>query len=182
MDFVASAEVIQGTMTVEDGHFLSAEQLRPGIFVILDLPWFKHNFTLNSFKIRSADQVQELRALKLGRYRFDPAKSDAPDASSPQAQQAVALPAAPPPVRPDSAGSIDPAEQERRERLAAASAWRDQVANVERAFGKATAVMKNLNRNLLARPKETLEEMGELAISFGPLEALNGLIDRLRGR
>ena len=82
MDFVASAEVIQGTMTVEDGHFLSAEQLRPGIFVILDLPWFKHNFTLNSFKIRSADQVQELRALKLGRYRYDPAKSDAPDASS----------------------------------------------------------------------------------------------------
>ena len=27
-----------------------------------------------------------------------------------------------------------------------------------------------------------MEEMGELAISFGSLEALNGLIDRLRGR
>lgn len=27
-----------------------------------------------------------------------------------------------------------------------------------------------------------MEEMGELAISFGSLDALNGLIDRLRGR
>ena len=87
-------------MTAEDGHFLSAEQLRPGVFVILDLPWFKHNFTLNSFKIRSADQVQELRELKLARYRYDPAKSDGLDVSVPPAQAAAALPEAPPPAAP----------------------------------------------------------------------------------
>ncbi len=150
-------------MTSEDGHFLSAEQLRPGVFVILDLPWFKHNFTLNSFKIRSAEQVQELRDLKLARYRYDPARSDQPDAPEPAASPLGAQPVvAQPNTGETAAAELDPAEQLRREKLAAVSAWRDQVANVERAFGKATAVMKNLNRNLLARPKETLEEMGEL--------------------
>lgn len=145
-------------MTAEDGHFLSAEQLRPGVFVILDLPWFKHNFTLNCFKIRNADQVQALRELKLSRYRYDPARSDALDASASSAEERLELPS----TVAESVASRDPAEQAHRERLAAVSAWRDKVANAEKAFGKATSVMKNLNRNLLARPKETLEEMGEL--------------------
>jgi putative nucleotidyltransferase with HDIG domain len=36
------------------------------------------------------------------------------------------------------------------------------IANVERAFGKAVATMKSLNRNLVSKPQETLSEMGEL--------------------
>lgn len=140
----------------EEAHYLSAEQLRPGVYVILDVAWFRHSFTLNSFKIRNAEQVRELRELKLPRYRFDPRRSDAAETLNP-------VPPPPEPPKADTAKpELDAATLAQREKLAAVSAWRDTVANVERAFSKASTVMKNLNRNLIARPKETLEEMGGL--------------------
>lgn len=152
-------------------HFLTAEELRLGVFVIIDLPWFKHPFTLNSFKIKGEDQLRDLRALKLARYRYDPERSD--PASIPLATGATATSVAASATSADAdsappadaaavtePGSDDPAMRAKRERMANLNARREQVANVERAFTKATAVMKNLNRNLMARPKETLEDMG----------------------
>lgn len=147
-------------MTPEIAHFLAPEQLRPGVFVMLDIPWFRHSFTLSSFKIRSEEQVRELRALRLAQYRYDPERSDAPDTLAPMGG-VLAKPL--PPVDPAPAVAVlDPVQQARLARKAAALRWRGKVNDVERAFSKATAVMKNLNRNLLARPKETLEEMGNL--------------------
>jgi len=149
-------------MADETGNYLSPEQLRPGVFVMLELPWFQHSFTLSSFKIRSDEQVRELKSLKLARYRYDPERSDAAESlralssATPSVTVPVAAEAAREPDRED------PAMAAKRQRLVAMAAWRGKVENVERAFGKATAVMKNLNRNLLARPNETLEEMGAL--------------------
>jgi putative nucleotidyltransferase with HDIG domain len=60
-----------------------------------------------------------------------------------------------PPVETD-------AERSLRERRAAIAQRQEHIANVERAFSKAIGTMKNLNRNLLAKPKETLEDMGSL--------------------
>lgn len=153
--------------TVSDeskSSFVSAEQLRVGLFVELDLPWFKHNFTLSSFKVRSDEQVRELRALALPRYWFDPQRSD-PQAVAALAALAV-VPSVPPPSQtapatPSQSIETD-AQRERHQRKAMLAKRQEQIANVERAFGKAIATMKNLNRNLLARPKETLEEMGAL--------------------
>src|SRR3990167_9080378 len=99
------------------GHFLSVDQLRLGIFVMIDLPWFKHNFTLNSFKIRNEDQLRELRSLKLPRYRYDPDRSD------PLAIAALSAPAAPSmmsaPVVPVDAIPESDAQLATRERIAA---------------------------------------------------------------
>ena len=154
-------------MDNHEGHFLTAAQLRPGVFVILDLPWFQHSFTLSSFKVKTDAQVQELRSLKLLRYRYDPERSDpaAVDTTVNQrkTQTAHAQVAEIEPVKivtpaPDS----DPAMEAKRQRVADLGKWRSKVDNVERAFGKATAVMRGLNRNLLAKPKETLEEMGSI--------------------
>lgn len=143
------------------GNFLSADQLRQGIFVMIDLPWFKHNFTLNSFRIRNDDQLRELRSLQLPRYRYDPDRSD------PHAVAAL-LATVPPSSTTAPTAPVEPsmpesdAELATRERIAVQTKRREQIANVERAFTKAVATMKNLNRNLLSRPKETLEEMGVL--------------------
>ncbi len=146
-------------MAKENAHFLAPEQLRPGVFVMLEVSWIKHSFTLSNFKIRNDEQVRELRALKLERYRYDPDRSDPAPASDIAANPAAnqAKPAAAAPVL-----EPDPAVLAQQERLAAVAQWRGRVDKVERAFGQATAAMKNLNRNLLARPKETLEEMGGL--------------------
>lgn len=143
------------------GSFLSADKLRVGIYVMLDIPWFKHNFALNSFKIRNDDQLRELRALKLAQYCYDPARSD-PLAASEVSGTPPLAPVAEVDAQTQLSDEADPALQAKRARMAALVKRREQVAHVERAFSKATAVMKNLNRNLLAKPKETLEEMGAL--------------------
>lgn len=146
-------------------NYLSADQLRIGIFVMIDLPWFKHNFTLSSFKIRNEDQLRELRGLNLSKYRYDPARSDASalaalSASAPPlAETARPVPAAPMEMPVAAPSEADLAK---RERSVAQAKRLERVANVERAFGKAVATMKNLNRNLLSRPKETLQDMGDL--------------------
>lgn len=138
--------------------FVDPSQLKPGLYVVLDLPWFKHNFTLSQFKIRSEQQVRELRELRLARYRIDPARSD-PDALG----SLQTAPAVPPPQEVAVAPPSElPEEQARRQRREVLAQRQQHIANVERAFSKAAASMKNLNRNLLARPKETLEDMGAL--------------------
>ncbi len=175
------SKIVKGLCSVAEqnkdvaGTFLTAEELRLGVFVIIDLPWFKHPFTLNSFKIKSEDQLRDLRALKLERYRYDPERSDALGASPSAASGALVAtnPAATEVnvkaadlTEPTGDAALpdghDPIMRSKRERMEKLTARRTQVANVERAFTKATAVMKNLNRNLHARPKETLDEMGAL--------------------
>jgi putative nucleotidyltransferase with HDIG domain len=136
---------------------LSAAQLYVGAFVILDLPWFKHSFTLNSFKIRNADQLSELRALRLSQYRYDPSRSDPPPSAAP-ADATPAAPAAPDVIPPVNA----PEAAERMQRQVRIRQRRENVERVEKAFSKATAIVKNLNKNIFSRPKETLEEMGAL--------------------
>lgn len=148
-----------GPIAPPEPHYLSPEQLQVGVFVIVELPWFQHPFPLSSFKIRNDDQLRELRALRLAHYRFDPERSDVrpdqPSASGP-ARPTVAEPPSPA-IMPNDAEM-----QAKRERMQAIALHREHVDHVEKAFVKATAVMKGLNRNLFARPKETLDDIGTL--------------------
>ncbi|TXH87774.1 MAG: HD-GYP domain-containing protein [Rhodoferax sp.] len=149
------------TESTPDSQFVEAHQLRPGLYVVLDLPWFKHNFTLNQFKVRSDQQVRELRELRLERYRIDPSRSD-PEALASVAPQPLPEPSVVSAEAPVVSVPESPQEQARRERREALAQRQQHIANVERAFSKATATMKNLNRNLLAKPAETIGEMGDL--------------------
>jgi putative nucleotidyltransferase with HDIG domain len=141
--------------------YLSPEQLYIGAFVILDLPWFKHAFTLNSFKVRSQDQIRELRALHLPRYRYDPLRSD--PAPGPLLAATAEIPGADPPPAPAAVDwEADPALRVKRQRQELVQQRRASVERVEKAFSKASTVIKNMNKNIFSRPKETLEEMGLL--------------------
>lgn len=149
-----------------DAHYLTPEQLRIGVYVIIELPWFSHPFALNNFKITDSGQLKELRALGLVRYRYDPDRTDpppqgwtAPAAKTPQ--QSAETPettGTPPQQTPEPS----PAMQLKQQRIEALRAQREKQTQVEKAFVKASHVMRNLNRNLFSRPKETLGEMGEL--------------------
>lgn len=152
--------VTRGTDSAEL-DYLSGEQLYVGAFVVLDLPWFKHNFTLNSFKVRNAEQLAELRSLKLARYQYDPLRSDPRPSDLPAAAPAVAVEAEAP-VPPPPPVDTSPAAVVKRQRQEQILLRRENVEQVERAFAKATAVMKTMNRNIYSKPKETLEEMGAL--------------------
>ena len=142
--------------------FLAAEQLYVGAYVMLDLPWFKHSFTLNSFKVKNAEQLRELQSLRLARYRYDPNRSDpAPCPIDPLALSAASEPALAPPT-PDDGAALTSAAARKQKILAR----RESVEQVEQAFAKAATVVKNLNKHVFSRPRETLEELKTLAIDM----------------
>ncbi|MDO8208129.1 MAG: HD domain-containing protein [Gallionella sp.] len=174
-------------------QYLQPDQLRVGIFVKLELSWFKHGFARSDFKIGSEKQLREVLALRLPRYRHDPRRSDAPAAVLSNQESTDAIPPTPDehevsdnlPLPDRSDGPTEelpsqaPAEtmptipadldanetrifldEQRRARFLEQRAQR--IKEVETAFIKAATVLKNLNRNLLSTPKETLDDMGAL--------------------
>jgi putative nucleotidyltransferase with HDIG domain len=58
--------------------------------------------------------------------------------------------------------SDSPLELARRERVERLKERREKIGNVEKAFVKAATIMRNINRSMQTRPKECLEEVGEL--------------------
>lgn len=150
--------------TNQPANFATPEQLRIGLYVFIDLPWFRHPFTLNSFKITSAQQIQQLKTLGEARFRFDPERSTAapdetPPAASAQSKQPTQV------ITSDEPSTVSPRDQAMAEKIARIerlTAQRKAVANMEKAFAKANTVMRGLNKNLMTHPKETLDEMGAM--------------------
>lgn len=83
----------------EQDYWITADQLRIGVYVYLDVGWMEHPFSFNNFKIRSDDQIRTIRSLGLKKLRWDPARSDA----RPTAKPAV--------VAPDEAPAADAAAE-----------------------------------------------------------------------
>ena len=136
---------------------VTPDQLCVGLFVHLDLPWFSHPFSFNSFKIRTPEQIKTLRELGVRHFRYDPERSDTQPRSN-TLQPVVAPPPPPPPADPATSASL----ASKRERIARLAERKRKVVEVEKAFVKAAGVMRNISKNLFARPKECLEEVGEL--------------------
>lgn len=154
--------MLQGDSSARVEHYASPEQLRVGLYVYLDLPWFRHPFTLNSFKIASELQVSELRALEIPRYRYDPERSEClPDEALPEPapgpevaaeEDAAALAAA-------SGAAAAAAANPRFERV---RAYRRAAECTEHSFLKAAGLVRRLDRDLASRPGETLQELNAL--------------------
>ncbi|MBN9698271.1 MAG: DUF3391 domain-containing protein [Zoogloea sp.] len=135
---------------------VTPDQLCIGVFVHIDLPWFSHPFSFNSFKIRNAEQLATLRKLGVKHFRYDPDRSDVQPAGLATAPKVEAP--APPPVEPVDDGAL----AAKRERIARLAQRKRKVVEVEKALVKAAGVMRNINKNLFARPKECMEEVSEL--------------------
>lgn len=144
-------------------YFVTPDQLRIGLYVHLDIPWFRHSFTLNSFRIGSAQQIVDLQALGESRFRFDPARSEVVNGAlpGPDTQPVVLAPPVDAAGAPASAPPpLDHAMAEKEARMERLAEQRTAITRIEKSFAKASTVMRSLNKNLLSRPKETLEEMG----------------------
>ena len=139
-------------------HYTSPDQLRIGLHVFVDLPWFLHPFTLNSFKIASDEQIAELRALKLSRFRYDPERSEAVPVEA-------AFSAKAPPAEENAEVEIavaGPGLTEEDKRAAHVREHRRAVAQTEKSFIKAAGIMRRVTRNILQKPKEVMEEASGL--------------------
>ena len=151
-------------------HYVSADQLRIGLYVHVDLPWFRHPFTLNSFRIASAEQVRALRALGEPRFRYDPQRSTvAPDAGAdvgtdpaPAAEAAAGPADVPAPPGDEPAPTPAEALSGKRQRVLLLNDHRRRLGQVNRSFLKSAMLLRNLNRNLMSDPEATLHEIGAL--------------------
>ncbi len=139
-------------------HYLPPEQLRVGIFIELELTWFKHNFARSAFKIKNEAQLQEVLALRLPRYRYDPDRSDAAMAEPSGHQTAELTP------QPQDSGfdGEEPAVTGEQNRQLILAQREQKILETEKAFIKAASLMKNFNRTLVSKPKEALEDMDVL--------------------
>lgn len=142
-------------------HYAAPGELRVGMYVHIDLPWFRHPFTLNSFRIASEGQVEELRALKVERFRYEPGRSLLATGAPPPAFTLEAAPSAPADEASDDDGApageaLDPRTQPLKEHCKA-------VRRAEKSFTKALGVVRRLDRDLVSRqPGPALAEMGAL--------------------
>lgn len=105
-------------MSKDTFEFVDVAQLRIGLFVDLDVGWLAHPFASSAFKISSARQIEQLRALGLPRIRCVPARSDPPEAAASADSPADA--GGPEPSTPaQAAEALDPrAARLREQRLA----------------------------------------------------------------
>lgn len=153
-----------------NSRYALPDQLRIGMYVHVDLPWFLHPFTRSSFRISTEEQIASLRALSLQRIRYDPWRSEdfsdeaCPAASNEPAEPIVGEPAAEEPPRNDIHGNSVHAKIE--ERMLRSHEYRRVLVHTEKAFIKATAIMRTVSKSLLRRPEEALEE-------------INGLVDEM---
>lgn len=148
-----------GEMAGQTFHYATPDRLRIGLYIHIDLPWFLHPFTLSSFKISSEQQVSELRALKLSRYRYDPQLSENASVDDPAIKtNGNDEPAAP----AEQSGAAEPFATETNPRVVQLREHRKAVLRTEKSFVKALGVMRRLDKSLLSSPAATLEEMGGL--------------------
>jgi HD-GYP domain-containing protein (c-di-GMP phosphodiesterase class II) len=107
-------------MKIDDAFFVDVEKLRIGLFVELDVGWMAHPFPTSSFKLSNAQQIAEIRGLKMKRVQCIRSKSD------PEALAALNTPQENP-LPP--AEAYDPVKDARR--LAALQAQEDRKRRAE---------------------------------------------------
>jgi putative nucleotidyltransferase with HDIG domain len=142
-------------------HYVSVDQLCVGVYVQLEIGWIKHPFPRNSFKIKNEQQLATLKQLKIRTIRIDAALSDCAPLPLPEVD--------PDAVADDEGGAAEgPSEEEvalveaKKERIDRVKEQRAAVGQCERLFFAAANTLKDLSRNIFARPKEAKEDAVKL--------------------
>lgn len=133
-------------------HYIAVEQLCIGLFVRIELGWLDHNFPLNSFKIKNAQQIEQIRQLGLKEILYDPARSDCtplPIASEDEAAEEAPEPLPSPPEPEENSAAT-----EKKARIEKLSLQRAAVAQCEKQFSQAASVLKSITSFAFSKPKE----------------------------
>ncbi|WP_043647805.1 HD-GYP domain-containing protein [Chitinilyticum litopenaei] len=141
----------------KEAHYLHPEQLRVGIFIHLDLGWMDHPFALSSFKIKNDEQLRQLQQLGLKRIRYSPEQSDCEPLSDapPAPAGAGEAPPEPDPALLAQLAAKRAAQEKEARRQALLQAC-------ERDFSQAAQVVKQINKQIYARPADTAAQADQL--------------------
>lgn len=158
------------------------EQLQVGLYVHLDLKWFEHPFAFSHFKIKSQEQIHQLRSLGLRKIRIDPALSDVQPAPLLVAMPVSAAEAAPAPLAAEA-----PELAAKRAMMERMRKQRENAARIEHAFVDTARAMRDMEKNLFAQPAENLQRASEMigkiadSILSAPELAIHVMGDRIGG-
>jgi len=150
----------------DEAQLIEIEKVRIGMFVKLDLSWFEHSFPMSSFKITNQQQISDLLALNLKHIRYIPSKSDLIQKSVPQKNDGNSAATATLESQIKVYDTIVEAKHARFERLVK---QRAEIALCEEKFVRAATVVKEINKQIFSRPKETLHEAQKLIDSIAEI-------------
>ena len=148
-------------MMSDSTELISIDDVRVGMFIKLDLNWFEHSFSMNSFKIVSQDEITKLKALQLETIRYVPSKSEirvSDDAGTASAEQTQSNEQEITPAL-NVFASLREAKQARFDKL---KKQKEEMERVESKFVNAAAVVKSIDKLIFSRPQETLQQAGKL--------------------
>jgi putative nucleotidyltransferase with HDIG domain len=164
-----------------DNPNITIDQLRIGLYIILDLSWFEHPFAFSHFKIKSEEQIQTIRSLGLKTVRYNPALSDI----APPLQGAQ--PAASTQPAPDATPQIAPVLAAKRAMMERIKAQREAAARIENAFINSAKTIRDIEKNLFSQPTETVRQATQLvtqiaeSILCAPELAIHVMGDKMGG-
>ena len=142
-----------GNVAIVSENFITPDQLCVGLYVQLELGWMDHPFTFSSFKIRSQDQIDLLKKMRLPRIKYDPKKCSAKPLP-PSEKPAEA------PANADAAldQMVDQVLTEKAARIEQLRSIRADIQQVEKKFVKVADSIKNITKNLQTNPEEAVKE------------------------
>lgn len=128
--------------------YITPEQLCVGLYIHLDLGWMDHPFVFSSFKIKNQEQIDTIRKLRLAQIRYEQPKSDS------EPLPVVANPVAV--VETPSAAAAADIElmAAKKARIDQLKHIRNEISRVEHEFMRAAEAVRNITRNIHARPQE----------------------------
>lgn len=142
-------------MAEQENTYITPDQLVIGLYIHLDMGWMDHPFTFNQFKVRDASQIATLKSLGLKRIRVDLDRSDCQPGQPGSTTEQVSSPSAAETERLAAEQALRAAKLARQQKL---QAQRDRISACEKVFASAAQTIKNINRNLHARPQVAAEE------------------------
>jgi putative nucleotidyltransferase with HDIG domain len=165
----------------DENPTITMDQLRIGLHIHLDLKWFEHPFAFNNFRIKTEEQIKTIRSLGLKTIRYDPSRSEiAPPSSQPAAD-------VPTPSTLAARAELSRALEAKRALVERIRRQREAMARVETAFVDTANTLRGIEKNLLAKPKETVHAAEQLveqiaeSILSAPELAIHVMSDTLGG-
>lgn len=158
---------------------VAVADLRPGLFVQLELSWIDHPFPSSRFLLKNPAQVQLLRELGLRQVTVVPGRSDPaalaallqPRPAAPPPRPAAVAPA-PAPATPEPAALADGLQAARQRHRELLQAQQASLTRSQRLHGKAVQTWEQLAREALRDPVLAAEAAQDLA---------GQLLDELQG-
>lgn len=134
---------------------ISVDNLYVGLYVELGLKWFEHPFAFSGFQIKNEDQIRTIKSLDLKVVHYDPSRSDARPAPSVE-------PKKPSPDVLAAQAELNKALAAKRVLIERIRQQRETAARVAHAFVDTTNTVRNIEKNLTAKPEETVKQAEQL--------------------